>query len=950
VTDEAIAALLERRLEPPAIQILAEHIDRCEPCRALVAEAVRAIDPGHEGTLAAGMALPLPPTTILRSRGREDLVGETSDGAPLPSGSAVGRYVVLECIGAGAMGIVYMARDPQLGRRVALKLLRADPGEVPSPAAYARLQREAQALAQLSHPNVIAIYDVGTLGNGVFIAMELVDGGTLTDWLQERRSWRESVGILRAAGEGLAAAHATGLIHRDFKPDNVLVGKDGRVRVTDFGLARVSTDGGSPIDSRRSFDRSEPVDAFPSHPSHLVESMTRTGTLMGTPAYMAPEQIVRAKADARSDLFSFCVALYEALYGERPFAGSTLGALYEAIMRGGVRAAPSHTKVPGWLRHIVVSGLHADPERRPAHMRALLDSIDRGFSRQRRRVTMATAAAVVVCGGSALLAGAGHRSANTHGSSEPISNGAAARTATADVPQPVSMPVEAREAYESGVQKLHDGDVEGAETAFALASKLDPGLAQAHLRCALLLFAQDAADAREHLARAVDGRRSLGERDRLLLGAAQAWMQAQPADAAAYARLMAEAQARYPLDAELAFYAADAFEESGDHAGAIAVVDRALKAEPGFSGAYSFKAVELMQEGEIETALATIRDCVAHASNPTQCLYKQDLIDLVEGNCERLERTAQELEARDPSSPFPYYHRALAAYALGRSPDAVRELLRQDVVHYAPERRAATEVSRSWALDVLSGDLAASLRRAAELERIAAAVADQRLHARAALWRVMASTEMGRAEEAALEAKRFLQTKDAWVAEPRGDDFSLGQDPVPRMLVAARDGRVFSSDAFERRRQEWVDEWMGKTGPDYRSFVWLHAYAAISQTPEDAARALAELPKYGSAPRFTRLNLGDAYIGETYFLAGRASEALPGLRRAASSCLALHKPFEHTQVHLALGQALAASGQRDEACAAYAVVLARWGKARPRSTTAEKARSLARALGCSEPP
>jgi serine/threonine-protein kinase len=862
----------------------------------------------------------------------------------------VGRYIVLECIGAGSMGIVYMARDPQLGRRVALKLLRADSGATSSAGAHGRLLREAQALAQLSHPNVIAIHDVGTAGDGVFLAMELVDGGTLPEWLQQRRSWRECVGILRGAGEGLAAAHAAGLIHRDFKPDNVLVGRDGRVRVTDFGLARLFDGGGDPADPGRSLDAAEPSAAFPSQPPHLVASMTRTGTLIGTPAYMAPEQLARGEADARSDLFSFCVAFYEALYGERPFRGSTLGQLSDAIAAGAIRAAPPRARVPGWLRRTVVRGLRADPERRPASMRALLDSIDRGLSRQRRQAALATVAGIVVCGGSAVLLAAGHKSASSRSSSDPTSKAAPGPAALSDVPLPPSTPAEAVQAYESGVRKMRDGDIHGADSAFAMAARLDPGLAQAHLRCALLRFAHDADDARKHLARAVEGRDTLGERDRLLLRAAQAWMQNQPADAPAYARLVAEAQARYPADPGLAFFAADAFEESGDHAGAIAVLDRALGADPSFSGAYYCKATSLAQAGKSQEALATIRECLAHAPNSTACLWEQNEIDLVEGNCQRLEQTSQQLRARDPSDQISFYHGALAAYALGESLDTVRELLRQELAHRRqderPSARAATEVYRHWSLDVLSGDLAASIRDAADLESIAAPDGDQRLHARAALWRALASTEMGRPDTAARDAQTFLRTKNAWVAEPRADDFALGQDPVPRLLRAAHDGQALSSDQFERRRQEWADVWMGKTGPDYRGFVWLYAYAALSQTPQDATRALAELPKYGTAPRFTRWNLGDAHIGRTYFLAGDTSEALPDLRRAARSCLALHKPFEHTQVHLVLGQALAVLGERDEACAAYRVVLTRWGKARPRSVTAEKARSLAQALGC----
>src|SRR3954453_18295126 len=159
-------------------------------------------------------------------------------GEPLPRGSAVGRYVVLERIGSGGMGVVYAAYDPELDRKVALKLLRPDRAGAVGEAAL-RLQREAQAIARLSDPHVVAVYDAGTLGEQVFVAMEFVEGRTLREWLKaEPRSWSEILKAFLAAGRGLAAAHDAGLVHRDFKPDNVLLGGDGRVKVADFGLAR----------------------------------------------------------------------------------------------------------------------------------------------------------------------------------------------------------------------------------------------------------------------------------------------------------------------------------------------------------------------------------------------------------------------------------------------------------------------------------------------------------------------------------------------------------------------------------------------------------------------------------------------------------------------------------------------------------------------------------------
>ncbi len=286
----------------------------------------------------------------------------------LRRGTRVGRYEILNRLGAGAMGTVYAANDPALDRKIALKLIRA---KVAGPELEERLLREAKAMARLSHPDVIAVYDAGRDGDRLFIAMELVEGGTLREWLAERRrSWREILAVYLHAGRGLAQAHALGLIHRDFKPDNVLVGNDGRVRVTDFGLARSVEHGDEapPVEVDRiriAFDRTSPA------------PLTRTGALVGTPAYMAPEQFAGGAADARSDVYAFCVALYEALYGDRPFGGVTLGEHRAEKVRGALRTSASDRAVPARLRRVLAVGLRPKPEQRYATMEEALAALGR---------------------------------------------------------------------------------------------------------------------------------------------------------------------------------------------------------------------------------------------------------------------------------------------------------------------------------------------------------------------------------------------------------------------------------------------------------------------------------------------------------------------------------------------------------------------------------------------
>ena len=305
-------------------------------------------------------------------------------------GAKLGRYIIDEQIGEGGMGVVYSAHDPELHRRVALKLLQPD---IRTAEGSARLLREAQAMAQLSHPNVIHVYDVGTFGDHVFLALELIDGEQLGRWVKhQKRSWREVVRIFSAAGRGLAAAHAAGLIHRDFKPDNVMIGKDGRVLVMDFGLARTAHDATEDDDA--------PL-ARGSRPS--LPELTEVGTIMGTPGYAAPEYLAELPGDARSDQFSFAASLYACLYRKRPYEARTFAA-YRTMLATGLAEPPADSDVPIWLRRVIERGLALDPAQRFPSMTAFLDALSADPAIRRRRwliaagvvVTLGIATAVTV--------------------------------------------------------------------------------------------------------------------------------------------------------------------------------------------------------------------------------------------------------------------------------------------------------------------------------------------------------------------------------------------------------------------------------------------------------------------------------------------------------------------------------------------------------------------------
>lgn len=290
--------------------------------------------------------------------------GNPSDPISLVPGEKVGRYVLLDELGVGGMGVVFSAYDPELDRKVALKLLRTAGNDE----ARARLFREAQTLARLAHPNVVGVHDVGVQGNEVFVAMEFVPGVTLRALFKDEKAWERRLEALVGAGRGLAAAHEVGIVHRDFKPDNVLVAKSGLSRVLDFGLARAFLE--TPKDAARALDRPVSVATSSSSAIHSI-----LGSVSGTPGYMAPEQYRGRETDARTDQFAFGICLYEALYGARPFSGGTLGELATST-EAGVTEPPSGVKgPPRWLWPHVRRALSPLPADRFPSMEALLEAI-----------------------------------------------------------------------------------------------------------------------------------------------------------------------------------------------------------------------------------------------------------------------------------------------------------------------------------------------------------------------------------------------------------------------------------------------------------------------------------------------------------------------------------------------------------------------------------------------
>ncbi len=369
--DATLAAHLDASCDEVTRARIDRHLDRCPRCRELVAEFARAFLSDSDE---------LPPSA--------------SGTRMLEPGTRLGRYVVLSAAGSGAMGVVYAAHDTELDRKVALKLLRTErapgAGSHEGPNATARLLDEARVMAKLAHPNVIAVHDVQLVDGLPFVAMELVEGPTLRDWcLAPNRRARDVLRVFREAGEGLAAAHALGIVHRDFKPDNVLMGQGDRPRITDFGLSGVAES--IPVGERA---RVASLTAALDAPLH-----TRTGVLVGTPAYMAPEQLEGGMGDARSDQFAFAVSLFEGLTGTRPFAARGARELLERIREGKPDVSAAH--VPLGARRVLARALSPSPDARYPSMDALVVALARDPYTRFARAGAAAGAAVVLAVGAA---------------------------------------------------------------------------------------------------------------------------------------------------------------------------------------------------------------------------------------------------------------------------------------------------------------------------------------------------------------------------------------------------------------------------------------------------------------------------------------------------------------------------------------------------------------------
>ncbi len=879
-------------------------------------------------------------------------------------GKRVGRYLIASRLGQGGMGVVYRAVDETLHRPVALKML---PDDIAADALRRRrFEREARTAAAITHPCVATIYEVGEDAGRVFIAMEFVEGLTLGACIAgQGMPVPAALRIARDIASGLARAHERGVVHRDLKPDNVMISHDGEVKVLDFGLARW-----------------EETSAVRADDDAVDTALTLPGDLMGTPGYMAPEQAFGRPLDARADVFALGVVTYEMLTGVKPFQGESPVDIIVSICRD-EPLPPSlvNPAVPAPLEQLVLRCLAKRPAHRYDNARDVLRALDRlgpypstpalptpalptPAEAARTRPSAVTARvrpspAVPlrrrVLGALGVLAlallGAAAWRSNSLGPGRPRApTGAAAppwgRRAITRDPPPATTHPDARRHYAQALVALRDGSQELAIARFEEAAAADPDLGAAHLRVGL---ERGIERGRAAMLRALAHREGLDDRDRAVLDAVAPAYTSIHADFAAVSARLAAVAARFPDDVTVLSTLGHAQDEH-DLRASVVSYRRAIEVDPGHIPARAALAVSLAHLGDLPSARRELERCLAVSPSATACLRQLALLHLAESDCAAAEATARRwlLVRREGGAALRVLASALAGQ--GRALDAVRETLAQARAAESGEAQALAEAVDARGLAVLAGDFATAARMGEAVEALVESSHLEADHAASAQALAAILDEQGQVAAAARVAGRFLDARDAWSVDPRTDDYTLGRDPTQWFLTLQARAGALTPAATETARSLRRAWWARRHAalPEVAGFVWITQYAAAVETPAEARAALALRPRFGHPPPVALapgMHL-DAVVGRTLLLAGEPAEALPLLTRAATSCYALRFPVTQVRALRDLGVARSLLGDAAGACEAWRGVLSRWGRATPRSVTADDVRGRMRDAGC----
>ena len=864
-------------------------------------------------------------------------------------GKTLGRYRIDAKIGQGGMGVVFRATDEKLRRPVALKVL--SDGLVKDAERRRRFLREARIAAAITHPNIATVHDIGETDDGhIYIAMELIEGPSLRQWIERgAMDTATAVQIAKDLTRALIKAHQLGIVHRDLKPDNIMVSEQLEVKVLDFGLAK-------PLEQAN----------VPSSASVITEA----GQLLGTPGYMSPEQAAGRAVDGRTDIFAIGVVLYEMATGARPFRGSSSIDIIIATARD-EPAAPSAlvASLSEDLERVILRCLEKNADARYGDaselMRALEDvgELAEGSPRPAPPARPATDASslptqaslvgtasppnrrrgpawMVLAGFGAVatLAAAvrflGPGMVRPQGSPRPVA------TAVTDLPPPISTNPAVIAEYAAGIQALHDCDWGTAQAHFTRVVELDPLLALGQLRLAMVAEGTlDESLRRDHYAKAITLRSQLSERDRGMMAALEPILQRLREDRVEAVKRLRVLSDRYPGDVEILVWLA--FLQGSTSAG-LAFADRALALDPKDGQAWQTRGDVLATLGRTEESRASYERCGALSPASAECFLGLIWLDSAEGRCADAERDARRAVDRDPHLAG---NLACVMYGAGRPVEAVRQVIDQQAATYASPSSTWQNMDQ-MRLSLIIGDFA---RARILAEQYQANVETQPYapfsdHLRPAEVLLGIAREMGDDAQAFRIALDFANRSDTWSKSTQGDVGIDSGRAVERQAV--RPGGLARSELVARRAA-WIEE--ERRNLAHPGLIWTYAYASSAETPEEANEALRALPEFAPLTSVVHyVGIPDAEVGKTYLLAGDVDQAIAYLTKAVATCVAFRHPFVHTRAQLQLGEAFERKGNTSGACGAYQKVVERWGNAKPRSISAEKARARIGALGCSK--
>jgi serine/threonine protein kinase len=836
------------------------------------------------------------------------------------------------------MGSVYRAYDAKLDRYVALKIVRAvsaSGSEGSTTNARARLIREARTAAGVMHPNAVAIYDVGEFDGTAYIAMELIEGRTMRSYigdatipLETRLFW------LRDIGRALAAAHQRGVVHRDVKPENVMIGRDGVVKMLDFGIAR-RTDGA--------------VEALAPTQRAIESVITGSGSFVGTPFYMSPEQIHGGTVDARADQFAWAVTAHELLTGELPWGRernplSTIADMFSTPprrVRDTVPDAPEPVQAailralarsPGGrfetMSDLLVTAFGVD-SRMMASMRPMPSARTPRMSNRLRKVVYGGVVAATI----AVVTVAARVTVHSHipPAANDVRPDASKAMSITDWPLPASDHPDALEAYTEGLRELRASHLAAAERALSKAVERDPTLAAAQLR-RIGPAIDEHKDPAPYYRAALALRARLSKRDAEMLDAYAPIIEVDPPDYEQCVRRFDLLEAKYPSDAEIADVHARAEFVRGEGSAIEQAANHALALDPEYADAlYQRLGAEIML-GNFAAARTDADDCFGRFGS-IECLSERVFVAQYTGESELLP-LARKLQMLAPDSQRAAW--ALVAGLFQRDADiaALRAAIAPALDAMPPVRRHSADAMMA----IVAGDFAEARKHFDEWRKDAAPLLTKQ--ARIAWFEVTLDEEMGETELALRDAQAFVDAMPAF-ARARMLSFS---EPIIPILRVLRDHGKMGEEEYERQRGAFIAR--AQAGKDGRPLVWLLAYAAAARTPEEAAEALSVLPEYG-APAFEPF--GGSLLGHVRALAGDWQGARGGLERAAHAATLLENPFGQCRAMLELGGVLERAGDAPGACAQYEKLIRTWGSAKPRSVTATQARDRARALKCGTP-